>query len=130
MVIAKEIMRIGPHAINPDAKIQEALELMVKQGISGLPVVDENQSLLGIINEMEILWLAKSKNKSKVKMTEKFVKDFMTSQVVTFTEDDDIKTITDYLIEHNFNRVLIIREQKLVGSISKPDILNYILQNF
>jgi CBS domain-containing protein len=118
----KAIMTTEVITVGRRTSICEALEMLLENGITGMPVVDDNMTLVGIITEKDMLkLLSVSKNDSLV------VEDFMTKDVVSFDQEEDIIAICECLIRNNFRRIPITSQGKLAGIISRKDIIKYII---
>jgi CBS domain-containing protein len=124
MLRAKDIMTENTISVRKETPIYEAVELMVKHGISGMPVVEDNMNLVGILSEKDVIILLFDKEDD----TNKTVNDFMTQPVVHFDEAESLFDISDVLMKNIFRRVPITSKEKLVGIISIKDILEYILE--
>ena len=103
------------------------MELMVKKQISGLPVVEDDMSLVGIITEKDVVNLAYSVIYEADTLEKKKVRNFMTEPAVSFDKDRSLLDVCDFLGKNVFRRVPITSGGKLVGLISIPDIVAYIL---
>jgi CBS domain-containing protein len=110
-------------SVKKDTPIGKAMEILVAKNITGLPVVDDDMSLIGIITEKDVLGLL-----SDLENDSGIVEDFMTNDVVSFDQNVDVIAICEYLVNANFRRVPIVSEGKLVGIISRRDIMKYILE--
>ena len=77
----------------------------------------------GVISEKDILGLL-----SDLENTSAAVEDFMTEDVVSFDVKDDLIEICECLIQNDFRRVPIVADGRLVGIISRKDIIKYILE--
>ena len=97
---------------------------MVKHGISGMPVVEDDMTLVGILSEKDVIILLYGKEDDE----NKTVNDFMTQPAVYFDENESLLDICDFLRKNIFRRVPITSKEKLVGIISIKDILEYILE--
>ncbi|MFA5554466.1 MAG: CBS domain-containing protein [Phycisphaerae bacterium] len=125
MSSVKEIMTAEVFTINKSAPLSQAIDLMLKHQISGLPVVDSEQNLVGIITEKDLLQLY---NKTQ-EVEGMVVEDYMTKPVITFYEDETFEEICKCLETTDFRRVPVIDSAgKVVGIISRPDITRRILQ--
>ncbi len=125
MFIAKDIMtRENIISVKKDTAVFEAVELITKHDISGLPVVDDDMTVIGIVSEKDLLKLFPEKGDAE----NKTVGDFMTQPAVHFDEDENLVYIYDFLQKNIFRRVPITSKEKLVGIISVRDALKYILQ--
>ena len=120
-----DIMSTDVVAAGPDTTILEATNILVKHNISGLPVVDENKKLLGIVSEKDLLRLTYGLKTHSYTSNDspKTVQEVMTKEIVTFDEDDSLSDIIKCLMENNFRRVPILSDDKLVGIISRKDLL-------
>ena len=124
MLKAKDIMTKDVITISPDATLADAIELLVTKEISGMPVVDADEKVIGIISEKDILNFAFSGNLRSTK-----VKEAMSKEVFSFSSDTDIDKISLCLSENKFRRVPIIDNGKLVGVVSRRDIIRVLLFN-
>ena len=123
MFEAKKIMKTSLITVKREAPIYEAIRVMVENNITGLPVVDDDMTLVGIVTEKDVLELLyEGEEKPDT------VGHYMTEEVVTFDQDDNIIDITDSFLKHHFRRVPILAAGKVVGIISRKDIIAYILK--
>lgn len=53
-----EVMTVDPTTVSPQTSLQEAIEILAEKGIGGLPVVDKNGQLVGVISETDLTWQA------------------------------------------------------------------------
>lgn len=109
--------------INKDLPVVDAIKLLVEKGISGLPVVSDDMNLLGVVSEKDLLNLVFASNLEGIT-----VEEFMTSEVTSFSEDADLLTICECLMQNNFKRVPILKDGKLTGIVSRRDLIKYILE--
>jgi CBS domain-containing protein len=123
MLKAKEIMSRAISTIRPDQTLLDAMEILICKEVSGLPVVNDNGALIGIITEKDILNFVFSGNLKSTK-----VKEVMTKEVVSFTPEDDVDTIALAIGQQRFRRVPIVQGDKVVGIVSRRDILRSALQ--
>jgi CBS domain-containing protein len=104
--------------VDPDTQIQEAIELLLEQRISGLPVTDRAGNLIGIVTEFALLAIAYDEGVLLDK-----VQKHMTTQVITVSPDDPISRVADLCIVHRVRRVPVVDNGRLVGLISRCDVL-------
>ncbi|MGB3719634.1 MAG: hypothetical protein DIU63_07535 [Proteobacteria bacterium] len=136
---AAQVMTFGAATIKPDASIREAARMMLDHRISGLPVVDDNGNLVGIVTEGDLLsaitgdrhrrrWLefildpAKSDVVRPVQPAQK-VADVMTTQVITATEDTPVHEIVKKMKTNGIKRIPVVKDNKVVGIVSRADLL-------
>jgi CBS domain-containing protein len=141
---AVDVMTSDVITVDPDMTVQALAALLAANGISGAPVVDSSGGLVGIISEGDLLhraeigtaqrhrerrrswWLdhfASDLAREYVKSHGRAVKDLMTRDVVTVTEDTDLAEVADLLEAKRIKRVPVMREGKVVGIISRANIV-------
>ena len=132
MPTVKDIMKTNVITVHRDTPIQQAIKVLVENKITGLPVVNDDMTLAGIISEKDVLkflsdlhllMLLDDINKSDAK-----VEDFMTKDVVAFDREDTIDDVCDCLVRKNFRRVPILSDGEVVGIISRKDLIKYIAE--
>ena len=124
MLRAKEIMTKDVVSVKKDTPIYEAVKLLGKYEISGIPVVEKDMTLVGILSEKDVMRLFYG-DASDEGMT---ANDFMTQPAVYFDEDESLQDICDCLMNNFFRRVPVTSKGKLVGIVSRMDIIKYIIQ--
>lgn len=122
-VIAKDIMKPGLITVKRQTPVYKAMELLANYNISGLPVVDKNMHIEGIVSEKDILKLLYDPNAKPGK-----VEEVMTKKVVCFDKNDTLFDICESLISNTFRRVMIVDDEQLVGIVSRADIIVSILR--
>jgi len=125
MVKASDIMMKEVITVTPETPVEIAIKLLVIRKLTGLPVLDDNKEVLGIISEKDIMCLLINNENFK----EKKVSEFMTRNVQCFQPTDDANTICEFLLANTFRRVPIVENKKLVGIISRRDIISLIWEN-
>ncbi|MHC4622951.1 MAG: CBS domain-containing protein [Planctomycetota bacterium] len=124
MLKAKDIMTKGVVSVGRRVPILEAMELLLENKIAGIPVVEEDGDLAGILTEKDLLGLYHAPEQGK----DKTVEDYMTQPAVHFDEDEGLDDICTCLLEVTFRRVPVTSNGKVVGIISRPDVLKAILE--
>jgi CBS domain-containing protein len=124
MIKAKDIMTEETISVKEDTPILEAVELMVKHDISGMPVVEDDLTLVGVLSEKDVIELFYNNAEDE----KKTVGDFMTQPPIYFDADDSLKDVCDFLVKNIFRRVPITSKGKLVGIISVRDVLETVLE--
>jgi CBS domain-containing protein len=120
MIRAKEIMIKKVSTVREDANVIDIIRVLVKNKITGVPVVSQDRRLLGIVTEKDILGILLWDKDIK----EKTAKELMTTQITSFDENEDLMNIYKCLVESSFRRVPILSDGKLAGIISRTDIIN------
>ena len=124
MLKAKEIMTTDVISTTKEIPIYEAMELLVNNEITGMPVVDDEMNLVGVITEKDCLRMFYADEEGE----NKTVRDFMTHPAVYYNENDSLKTICDFMMINYFRRIPVTTKKgKVVGILSRPDVIKYIL---
>ena len=124
MLRAKDIMTTKVVTVKEETPIREAVEMMAKNDISGIPVIGDDMTLVGVVTEKDVLRLFYADEQEKNKK----VKDFMTRPAVHFDENESLADVCNCLINNDFRRVPVTSKEKMVGIISRPDVIKHILQ--
>lgn len=124
MLKAKHIMKKDVITVKKDTPIYQSLELMVKHRITGLLVVNDDMSLVGVISEKDVLPLFFEQKD----LREKTVNDFMTQPAIFLDENESMLNVCNLLAKNIFRRVPITSGGKLVGIISRGDIIEHIVK--
>lgn len=119
-MIARDIMTRKVCTIHPEASAQEVAQLLDSQRISGAPVVDADGKLIGIITEADII--------SKVNRDGLCVADIMSHELLVVNEETDVGEIATLLTERKIKRVPVVQDDKLVGIVSRADIVHAVAQ--
>jgi len=121
---AKDIMTTKVVCITQDTPVVDAIRLMAKNNITGVPVVEDDMTLLGIISEQDVLRLFHTYEDEK----DRTVYDFMTHPAVHFEQDEPLLDVCFCLRDNSIRRVPVTSNNKVVGVISRSDILKCILK--
>jgi CBS domain-containing protein len=139
---ASDVMTPDPVCISPDASIVDAIRLMLERKFSGLPVVDARGALVGVVTEGDLLRRTETGTQRKrprwiefllgpgrlateyVQTSGRKVEDVMTAQVQTVTEEASLDAIVHLMERRQINRVLVVRDSKLVGIVTRANLLN------
>jgi len=123
MLTAKDIMTKEVVCVRRNTPVREALQLMLVNKISGVPVVKEDMTLVGIVTEKDLLRLLHGPQGTKGKTVE----EFMTQPAVHFEENESLEEICKCLDDVSFRRVPVTKAGKVVGIVSRPDVIRCIL---
>jgi CBS domain-containing protein len=125
MLKAKDIMTKDVVSVRRETPIIEAIRLLMGNEITGLPVVEDDMTLVGMLTEKDALRLFYTHKDDK----NKTVEDFMTRPAVHYNENESLQAICDFMMINYFRRVPVTSKKgKLVGIISRPDVIKHILQ--
>jgi len=124
MVKAKDVMNANVVTVSKDASLTEAGKLMVLNSITGIPVVEDDMTPVGIITEKDIFHLFNVLQYSE----DRTVNTSMTSPVVCFDVETELLKVVDCVKNNDFRRVPITSEGKVVGVISRSDLISYMIK--
>lgn len=135
-MLVGERMTPRPITVNEDTSLPEALELMRREKIRRLPVLDKRGKLVGIVTELDLLRASPSSATtlsiyeipyllSKVKM-----RDIMSREVITVTEETPIEEAARIMADNKIGGLPVMRDGKLVGIITETDIFKLMLELF
>ena len=118
MLTARDIMTENVVTILPTCSVRSAIELLISEQISGLPVVDENDRLVGIVTEFALLATAYD-----ARITNDSVSKHMTTDVLTVDIDDPVRKVADLFVVQRVRRVPVMDRGRIIGLISRRDVL-------
>lgn len=119
---AADIMTRSVLTVGPDAPLTDVIDVLVRHGVNGVPVVDAGGNLLGMISEYDVVNFALSGEADDTA-----VREAMTRELVTFAPDTPCATIANCFAQRRFRQVPIVRDGKLMGIVSRRDILRHTL---
>lgn len=123
MLTARDVMTDRVVTIGPDAFLQEAIEVIIKEQVSGLPVVGADGRLVGIITEFALLTTAYDAATAC-----ETVGQHMTTELLTVNVDDPIRKVADNFIVHRVRRVPVVEKGRIVGLITRRDVLKAVFE--
>lgn len=121
--------------VSPDHSVRHAAQIMLDHRISGMPVVDDDSRLVGIVSEGDFLDRSElgaqafpaDEARGYVKGHSWKVADLMTPVVVAADEETPIERIAALMREHGIKRIPVMRGQCLVGVVSRADLLRVVV---
>ena len=148
-MLAKEVMKTGVIALSPETTIKEIARLMVKHDISGFPVVDGENRLLGAVSELDLMYKGVKLDEPSVwdlcvwsalgskeiysykdsfrKFRSKTAGEIMNAPAVSVDENDDVSKVGNLMFSHRIKRVFVTRDGKLTGVISRSAFVKMLL---
>jgi CBS domain-containing protein len=139
---AADVMVSTVISVGPNARVEEVAQILLANRISAVPVIDEQGKLLGVVSEGDLIrrvesgtdrgrrswWLEYLTGKQVlaaeyVKSHSHKVADVMTRSVFTATEDTPLADIANLLERNRIKRVPIVRDGKVVGIVSRANLL-------
>ena len=111
----KEIMTADVISVPEDSTIEDAARQLARYRISGLPVLNHDGKLVGLVTEYDLI----SKQGHAVA-------DIMSRGVISVTEDTDVEEVSHLLANRRIRRVPVVRGDQLVGIVSRSDLVKQI----
>jgi CBS-domain-containing membrane protein len=148
MLTVKEIMKKEVITVSPENEITQATKILLENHINGLPVVDKNEKLVGIICQSDVIaqqkklpipsffsfldgFISLSSMKNLEKAVEKIsavtVSQAMTPNPVTVRPDTLIEVVAALMVDNNYHTIPVVEEGKLVGIVGKEDVLRTLI---
>ncbi|RJP75186.1 MAG: CBS domain-containing protein [Desulfobacteraceae bacterium] len=148
MLKAKDIMTKNVITVSPDMEIINAADLLFQHHINGVPVLDKDGKVIGILCQSDLIAQQKTipipslftfldgyipftslkkVEKTVQKIAATTVADAMTSDPVTVSPDTDIEEIATLMVDKNFHSLPVVEQGNLVGIIGKEDILQTLI---
>ncbi len=148
-MLVKNVMTKDVLTVRPDEKVEKVARLLLDNQISGVPVVDEHNRVVGIITEKDLMVKASELkvpfyltlfdsiiflenpirfNNDLKKYTASYVKEAMTDKVVTVPEDCPVSEVVAIMQKKQINRIPVVRNGKLIGIVTRNDILKAIVE--
>ncbi len=150
MLDAVAIMTRGVVTARPTDTVAHVARLLAEHGISAVPVCDDGGALLGMVSEGDLMrpfvdtnikrrawWLALLADGNAlapefmdyVRLDRHEVGDLMTKPVFTATETTSVTELAEQMVQHRIKRLPIVRGNKLVGIVSRADVIRAIAQS-
>jgi CBS domain-containing protein len=132
---AKDIMTTEVVWVTPSKTVQEVAQLMTERHISAVPVIDKNK-IVGLVSEGDLIQReelgtatslpgqkTRGANANYARSHGRFASDVMTRNVITVSEDTPLADIAEIMQAKHIKRVPVTRDSKLVGIVSRSNIV-------
>ncbi|HEV7305829.1 CBS domain-containing protein [Ensifer sp.] len=139
----KDVMTPAVVTLSPDNSIRQAARIMLESHVSGLPVVDGDGALVGVLSEGDLIrrtelggggpaaqatLAADERAQAYIRRSSWRVGDAMTTDPVTIDEDAPLARVAALMQERSIKRVPVLKDGRLIGIISRADLLQAILE--
>ena len=153
-VAVRDVMSRQPITVGPDATLLDALVLMRGQKVSGLPVVDEDAKLVGVLSQRDVARTLKSaggipevtglfdllmfglSEETGVSvqvlrriLEETNVRDAMSSPPISVPSDASLELAAEVMQENEINRIPVLQGARLVGIVTRNDLVRALVQS-
>lgn len=140
-MLARDVMTTSVVTVLPDTEVRDIAALLLERRISAVPVTDSGGRLLGIVSEGDLInrpegatrhraswWLellrgTEEQTRDYLKTHGRRAEDVMTPEVISVAEDAPIAEIAKLLEKHRVKRVPVLRDARIVGIVSRADLL-------
>ena len=123
-VQVRDYMATNLVTFRPEMEISKAIALLIRHQYSGAPVVDEMGRLVGMLSEKDCLEVAVMA--SGAKFAPSLVGDYMTTKVISVSPKQSLMDAARQFIDLLFKRLPVVEGGRLVGQISRSDVLRAI----
>ena len=135
-ILVRDLMTERPRTTTGDVDLRHAARELIRSGLGALPVVDADQRLLGMLSERELMrhLLATElfsdgapRHMPPSRMSAKTVRDAMTRQVLCVAPDQPVAEVVALMSNKDIERVPVVREGRLVGFLTRGDIVRKLI---
>jgi CBS domain-containing protein/mannitol/fructose-specific phosphotransferase system IIA component (Ntr-type) len=132
----RDLMAERPLTVGPDTALREAALRMVRSGVKGLPVVDDGERVIGMLTEHELMRHLVSNyllggppgtGGAPAGAAQRRVRDVMTRQVLCVSPEQPLAEAASIMINKDVDRVPVVREGRLVGYLTRGDIVRKLI---
>ncbi|MCD4840928.1 MAG: CBS domain-containing protein [Methanosarcinales archaeon] len=116
----REIMKKDVVSLGVNDNISNAIKTMIEKNIGGIPIVDDDNVVVGIVSERDFVRTVADIT------TSKSVNKYMSNKVVTASPDISVGEATRTMIEKGFRRIPIVKEDVLLGIVTASDVMRYL----
>jgi len=123
MYQVKDAMSHKVVSLRPEATIDAAIRVLLDNGVSGAPVIDEAGKLCGVISQFQLLEVLYDPQVKNCRVAE-----LMTRNVLTIEDTALLGVAANQFVVHRIRRLPVVREGRVVGVISRSDLLRYFVK--
>ncbi|SKA38799.1 BON domain-containing protein [Enhydrobacter aerosaccus] len=141
---ASDVMSKGVVSVPATATIYEAAELLVNTRVSGMPVMDEDGTMVGIVSEGDLIGHIEAETEAEpglmheiaddaaaaaayVRTHSRRVTDVMTRNVVTCQQDTPVEEIAALMLQHKVKRIVVMDDDNVVGMVSRINLVQALI---
>ncbi len=149
-MFVRQIMLVPVITVDEDCSLEEAAKIMLDRNIGGLPVIDDQGNLCGIVTESDFVAKEKGIPFSIYRFPQMFgewmphehveriyesarrrvVREIMSRDVISVTEVDTIETVLEKMLKGGIHRLPVVRDRKPVGIVTRHELLRLMLSQF
>lgn len=128
-MLVRDVLQAKGHriiTIDCEATVGEAIARLVQNNIGSLPVVDQDNHLIGIFSERDVLRVIHSRGEGFGRLP---IREVMTRDPVTCNPDEDVENIMGLMSDRRIAKVPVTRDAELVGIVSVGDVIKAVHEN-
>lgn len=125
MAYVRDVMEKEIFAGKSNDSIQKISKVLTERKMSNIPITNEQDELVGIVSEQDILRAMEYEN-----FINKIANDIMTKKVLSVKENDSLEYVSKIFTEHPYRRLPVTRNKKVVGSITREDIISSFMSDY
>jgi nanoRNase/pAp phosphatase (c-di-AMP/oligoRNAs hydrolase) len=118
-VMLSDIMSYPVVTVGQDTKVEEVAMILRDMGCTGMPVVDDDDRITGIISRRDF------KKIRKTKQMQSPIKAFMSRNIVTIDHDRSAIEAAKLMMKHDIGRIPVMKDDKIIGIITRSDAMMY-----
>jgi CBS domain-containing protein len=135
----ENVMTVDVVTTTPETSLKEVARVLSDRGISGLPVVDDDGRIAGVISEADVLakvhsapdprvgvvrrLLGRDKRRDRARFGARVVRDTMTSPAITIEPHWSVSVAAERMVVHGVNRLPVTQRERLVGIVTRADLV-------
>ena len=125
LLTARDIMTPPGVVLRPELCGFEAIPLLIKNNLTGCPVITEDGELLGILSELDCMKVLASDAfyEDDYSTSDIIVSRYMTKNVLSIGPDMGIFRIADIFFSHTLRRIPVVEDKRLIGQVTRSDVL-------
>lgn len=124
MTEIKDVMMKKVITVTSDAAVDKVCHILIKNKLSGVPVIDKSRKLIGYVSEKDIIASLTKKSKHKS------IKDVMNKRVFSIKEGMSIHEVSRIFSDKPYRRLPVVKGGKLVGIVSRKDIVSHLVEEY
>lgn len=150
MTTAEDLMTRDPIRVHPDTDISEAIHLLLEKNINGIPVVDQEDNLVGIICQSDLVAMQKKiplpsmftvldsilplgstakMDREIKKIAATRVEDAMTPDPLAVKRNTSLEDLAEIMVNQKYHTLPVTEEGRLVGVVGKSDVLKTLVSS-
>lgn len=108
-----------------DNPISEIYEQLQEGGYSGIPIVNADNRVMGMVTQLDLL----RESRKGTDFSTTLARDIMTKEVITVERSHSFVSLVRMFLKHGFNRIPVTEYGKLVGIVSRHDVLGHLVEH-